>query len=135
MTGDAQDGKWYVSEVLSIDANKVLVHFVGWTSRWDLWVPMEDSALAPLYTHTNKSARLDKWGSLPFWRVDDVCRFISTEIELPQYERAFREMSVDGEMLAQLSEDELVSELGIDVKLHRKKILTKIEKLNKSGDS
>jgi hypothetical protein len=127
-----KDGKWYVGEILTVDSQSILVHFVGWTSRWDIWIRKENfDRIAPLHTYTTKLTEVEKMSCMSRWRVVDVCRFISVELELPQYERAFREMSVDGDMLAQLSKEELASELGVDIELHRKKILTKIDKWKK----
>jgi hypothetical protein len=127
-----KDGKWYVGEILSVDSQSILVHFVGWTSRWDIWIRKENfGRIAPLHTYTSKLTEVEKMSCMSRWRVVDVCRFISVDLELPQYERAFREMSVDGDMLAQLSKEELASELGVDIELHRKKILTKIDKWKK----
>jgi hypothetical protein len=46
---DAQDqeGKWYASEIINWQApNKYRVHFYGWDSKWDEWIP--PSRMRPL---------------------------------------------------------------------------------------
>ena len=53
------------------------------------------------------------------WTVDDVCKYIA-DLELGHVVAAFRENAVDGRMLASLSEDDLISELGLKVLQARK---------------
>ena len=48
---------------------------------------------------------------------------------LQQYCQAFRVGCVDGAMLVDLSEEELVRDLGIANRLHRKKILTRVKQM------
>ena len=46
------------------------------------------------------------------WTVDDVCKYIEN-LELSHVIEAFRDNAVDGRMLASLSEEDLVAELGL----------------------
>jgi len=53
---DIQDfrGKWYIGCVRQVDDcnDKILVHFNGLPSRWDVWVDTRSPKIQPLYTHT-----------------------------------------------------------------------------------
>lgn len=50
---DARDttNKWYPSTVLMHRATEVLIHFDGWSSSWDEWIPRHSDRLDPLRTH------------------------------------------------------------------------------------
>lgn len=53
---DARDkyGNWFVAEILKVESNQVLVHFAGWSSKWDDWIDEHDTErLVVLATHTN----------------------------------------------------------------------------------
>ena len=41
------------------------------------------------------------------WPCARVCAWLDTGVDLPSYQQAFREASVDGPMLLQLTEDDL----------------------------
>jgi len=62
------------------------------------------------------------------WNVEDVLLWLST-INLPQYSNMFKDGSVDGPFLSQLTDDDLRNTLGVEHKLHRKKIMFSISKL------
>jgi len=62
------------------------------------------------------------------WSVDDVARWLQT-LSLGQYREAFIDASVDGAFLYDLDEDDLKNTLGIEHRLHRKKILGMINRL------
>eukprot|EP01041_Mallomonas_annulata_P003889 gene3889-7762_t len=62
------------------------------------------------------------------WTVDDVCRWLGM-LSLNQYIPAFREATVDGSFLMELREEDLMQVLGIEHKLHVRKILVSREKL------
>ena len=66
--------------------------------------------------------------SLSSWTVDDVADWLRV-LSLHQYEDSFRDGAVDGPFLSQLTDDDLLNILGIEHKLHRKKILYGISKL------
>jgi len=62
------------------------------------------------------------------WSVDDVARWLQT-LALGQYREAFIDAAVDGAFLYDLNEDDLKNTLGIEHRLHRKKILSVVNKL------
>ncbi len=62
------------------------------------------------------------------WSVDDVGRWLQC-LSLSQYQSAFAEAAVDGALLYDLNEDDLKNTLGIDHRLHSKKIVKAIERL------
>lgn len=66
--------------------------------------------------------------SLSSWTVDDVVEWLRV-LSLRQYEDSFRDGAVDGPFLSQLTDDDLLNILGVEHKLHRKKILYGILKL------
>ena len=63
------------------------------------------------------------------WTVEDVVKWLST-ISLSQYGNYFREGAVDGPFLCELTDDDLRNTLGVEHKLHRKKILFNIGQLS-----
>ena len=81
-----------------------------------------------ILTHSHRSALL-AWLCVlpPQWSEGDVGRFISSKdlCNLPQYADAFKEAGIDGEMLLELTDEEL-TDLGVANKFHRKKILKKL---------
>ena len=62
------------------------------------------------------------------WTVNDVAKWLSTQ-RLDIYADSFREGAVDGNFLCKLTDDDLRGTLGVEHKLHRKKILCGIEEL------
>lgn len=62
------------------------------------------------------------------WSTDDVAKWLSTQ-SLDVYADSFREGAVDGNFLCKLTDDDLQGTLGVEHKLHRKKILCGIEEL------
>ncbi len=63
------------------------------------------------------------------WDIDNVIDWLST-IHLGQYTDQFRDASIDGPFLCQLTDADLKDALGIEHVLHRKKILFSINQLN-----
>ena len=57
--------------------------------------------------------------------VDGVCELLH-KWGLGKYESAFREAEVNGALLVTLTDDDLKEELGMSIKLHRKKLLQKL---------
>lgn len=56
---DFQD-KWYAAKVVSVDEEDgdVLIHFEGWSSRYDEWLPMDSSRLRlAAHLHTRKEVK------------------------------------------------------------------------------
>ena len=62
------------------------------------------------------------------WNVDDVTKWLST-LSLSQYNDRFNDGAVDGAFLCVLTDDDLRHTLGVEHKLHRKKILFNIDRL------
>lgn len=62
------------------------------------------------------------------WSVDDVAKWLQT-LSLGQYSEAFIDSAVDGEFLYDLNDDDLKNTLGIEHRLHRKKILGCVHRL------
>ena len=62
------------------------------------------------------------------WSVEDVARWLQT-LSLGQYREAFIDAAVDGAFLYDLDDDDLRNTLGIEHRLHRKKILNMTNKL------
>ena len=63
-----------------------------------------------------------------FWTVGDVSQWLET-LSLGQYSRAFQEACIDGAFLMELREEDLMQVLGIEHKLHVRKIMLSREKL------
>jgi hypothetical protein len=62
------------------------------------------------------------------WSVEDVSKWLQT-IALGQYTEAFIDAAIDGEFLYDLNDDDLKNTLGIEHRLHRKKILNAVHRL------
>ena len=62
------------------------------------------------------------------WSVEDVAKWLQS-LSLGQYSEAFLDAAVDGEFLYDLNDDDLRNTLGIEHKLHRKKILSCVHRL------
>lgn len=62
------------------------------------------------------------------WSVSDVGRWLDT-LALAQYKRAFADATVDGALLLHLTDDDLRNTLGMEHRLHRKKVLTTVEEM------
>lgn len=62
------------------------------------------------------------------WNVDNVIEWLEC-ISLSQYSDAFRDGAIDGPFLSQLTDDDVRNVLGVEHRLHRKKILFGIKEL------
>jgi hypothetical protein len=62
------------------------------------------------------------------WSVEDVSKWLQA-ISLGQYTEAFVDAAIDGEFLYDLNDDDLKNTLGIEHRLHRKKILGAVHRL------
>jgi hypothetical protein len=62
------------------------------------------------------------------WSVEDVAKWLET-LALGQYTEAFMDAAIDGEFLYDLNDDDLKNTLGIEHRLHRKKILNCVHRL------
>eukprot|EP00903_Cladosiphon_okamuranus_P015481 g14292.t1 len=76
----------------------------------------------------NESQRHPFPTELSLWTVDDVCRWLDT-LQLGEYKQAFREGKVDGTFLGELRESDLMDSIGMEHKLHLKKLLLARQKL------
>lgn len=47
-----QDFIWYIGRIIEERDDAYLVHFMGWSSRWDTWFPKRGGFLFPLHTFT-----------------------------------------------------------------------------------
>ena len=62
------------------------------------------------------------------WSVSQVTEWLNS-LELSQYIVKFEELRIDGILLLQVTDSDLLNDLGIQVRLHRYKILENIKKL------
>ena len=42
--------KWSEAEVVAVDGNRVLVHYIYWQSKWDEWIDKHSSRISPVGT-------------------------------------------------------------------------------------
>jgi len=52
---DVQDHEtnWYQAEVLVVEKHQIRVHFIGWTAKWDCWIPKRSTRLLKKQTRTS----------------------------------------------------------------------------------
>lgn len=81
----------------------------------------ENQSVQSMYTKKMKSP-------VSYWSVDHVVEWLKA-LSLGQYEDSFRDGSVDGPFLCELTDDDLMNVLGVEHKLHRKKLLLGIARL------
>lgn len=105
---DARDKKknWYPARIITLDQemNKIKVHFYGWDSRWDEWIPIESNYCLPLHTLTHDfisslcldqkvEYKLSKYSKKPKWYIGQImeleknyCRISSSDkmIKIPR---------------------------------------------------
>lgn len=62
------------------------------------------------------------------WNVEEVVTWLK-HINLPQYEQVFRQLSIDGSILFAITEQDLIQDFNISIRLHRFKLLEHINKL------
>ena len=62
------------------------------------------------------------------WTCEDVSEWLRL-IEMEQYVEQFRSMSIDGWLIFEIEEDDLINDLKVEAKLHRKKIMKGINML------
>ncbi|KAL3782241.1 hypothetical protein HJC23_000304 [Cyclotella cryptica] len=68
------------------------------------------------------------------WSVNDVSKWLES-ISLSQYQSSFKEGAVDGSFLCELTDDDLRNTLGVEHRLHRKKILFSIHCLKNYAET
>ena len=66
--------------------------------------------------------------NVSLWNVDNVIEWLES-ISLGQYAEAFRDGAIDGPFLSQLTDDDIRNVLGVEHRLHRKKIIFRIKEL------
>jgi hypothetical protein len=62
------------------------------------------------------------------WTKEEVGSWLNS-IDLPQYKANFEGINLDGSLLFQIQDEDLQTDLGVGVRLHRVKILEQIKKL------
>lgn len=70
-----------------------------------------------------------KFKSYQEWDTSDVSDWLANVLKLPQYAQQFEEIAVDGSMMDHIKDEDLESDCGIKVRLHRVKIIEGIRKL------
>jgi hypothetical protein len=68
------------------------------------------------------------------WSINDVSKWLAS-ISLSQYQSAFKEGAVDGSFLCELTDDDLKNTLGVEHRLHRKKLLFSIHCLKSYAET
>lgn len=68
------------------------------------------------------------------WKVEDVVRWLTNEMELGQYAPAFVSNAINGKLLLTLNEGEIESELGIFTPLHKRKLIIQIREWQNKYD-
>lgn len=76
----------------------------------------------------SKSPSLASWSLIPSSQVDTVLSWLE-RLELGQYKEAFKENSVDKDLLLSLTEDDLRTDFGVQSKYHVRKILLQSDQL------
>eukprot|EP00357_Protocruzia_adherens_P032726 CAMPEP_0114998274 /NCGR_PEP_ID=MMETSP0216-20121206/15401_1 /TAXON_ID=223996 /ORGANISM="Protocruzia adherens, Strain Boccale" /LENGTH=609 /DNA_ID=CAMNT_0002362823 /DNA_START=61 /DNA_END=1890 /DNA_ORIENTATION=- len=66
------------------------------------------------------------------WNIDAVSDWVVSNLKLTQYSQRFKDMSIDGSILDHITEEDLINDLDIKVRLHRIKILEGIKRLKES---
>ncbi len=58
---DAKDseGRWFDSRIVEVEGDRVMVHYNGWSHRWNSWVDRKDESIQPHLTHTDDWRRLE----------------------------------------------------------------------------
>lgn len=62
------------------------------------------------------------------WTIDQVSEWLNS-LELPQYRAKFEALGIDGGLLLQITENDLINDLQISIRLHRHKLLESLKKL------
>ena len=64
--------------------------------------------------------------------VDEVCRVLS-KLDLGRYAAAFRALPVNGAMLVAVENADDLREVGVEVAIHRRMLLRRVEELREGG--
>lgn len=87
-------------------------------------VPVYDSTPAVIVTHVNE---------VPLWSVEDVVAWVN-RAGFQEYAAAFRDCGVDGDMLLQLTDEEIKDDIGIHNGILRKRFIRELKELKKNAD-
>ncbi|CAN0312812.1 unnamed protein product, partial [Ectocarpus sp. 6 AP-2014] len=94
--------------------------------------PNRPAAPAPHHTtEGNETVKYVLPEDITSWTVGQVLNWLSEDMQLPQYLHKFRDASIDGLVLCDLTDVLLEEGLGISDSLHRLKILRHMQKLSK----
>ncbi|CAH0516135.1 unnamed protein product [Peronospora belbahrii] len=113
------DHKWYESRIIDLNSNMVLVHFRGWTAKWDEWIQRTSTRIAPLHTKVPNWRNFQindeilvgepvKSKSFPEWRIARVIDVRISDVD----NSLCVEFDVDGTKLWMNAQDELLCPLG-----------------------
>lgn len=64
------------------------------------------------------------------WTIEHVAQWLESTVWLPQYKEKFAELAIDGGLLQFIEDQDLINDAGINIWLHRVKILESIKKLS-----
>jgi len=66
---DARDDtdRWLAGVMVARRAGQVLIHYVGWSCRWDVWLPCDSARLAPYGTRSG--VQTASWGQNSYERL------------------------------------------------------------------
>ena len=102
----------------------------------DTLSPGDSAQYAPAPSNSMPTRNFDKNAAVRVesWSVNDVSRWL-TSVSLSQYQSSFKEGAVDGTFLCELTDDDLRNTLGVEHRLHRKKILFSIRCLKNYAEA
>lgn len=84
---------------------------------------------------TIRSKQSDSFSSwqVPLWSVEDVVAWVS-RAGFQEYSSAFNDCGVDGDMLLQLTDEEIKDDIGIHNGILRKRFIRELKELKKNAD-
>ncbi|CAM9532239.1 unnamed protein product [Discosporangium mesarthrocarpum] len=103
----------------------------GAIAHQDLALAIRQKEVKTMRTEMEEAAESQRHPFPPditLWTVEDVCRWLDT-LQLGEYKQAFQEGKVDGSFLVELRESDLMDSIGMEHRLHLKKLLLAREKL------
>ena len=71
---------------------------------------------------------------VPLWSVNDVFTWVERVAEFPEYAQSFLACRIDGDLLLQITEDQLHADVEMTNGLHRKRFLKCLTQLKKECD-
>ena len=84
---------------------------------------------------TIRSKQSDSFSSwqVPLWSVEDVVAWVS-RAGFQEYSSAFNDCGVDGDMLLQLTDEEIKDDIGIHNGILRKRFIRELKELKKNDN-